>query len=146
MRANGSAICTRTIQVDCKADQLDSAFCYILRAPFRIVDNDGENGRVFVWIGNKSDPDDRETCIDVVNELINKTDQFPIETIREGAESDAFWEHIGGRKSYQTNAEFMLYSRLFRCTNEKGYFSVSEKTIDFCQVCLPTSVHFLFVG
>ncbi|CAK5077150.1 unnamed protein product [Meloidogyne enterolobii] len=27
----------------------------------------------------------------------------------------------------------MQHTRLFRCTNEKGYFSVSEKTVDFCQ-------------
>lgn len=28
----------------------------------------------------------------------------------------------------------MKYARLFRCSNEKGYFSVSEKCADFCQV------------
>lgn len=27
----------------------------------------------------------------------------------------------------------MEYSRLFRCSNEKGYFTVSEKCSDFCQ-------------
>lgn len=27
----------------------------------------------------------------------------------------------------------MKYARLFRCSNEKGYFSVSEKCADFCQ-------------
>lgn len=29
----------------------------------------------------------------------------------------------------------MKYTRLFRCSNEKGYFTVSEKCSDFCQVC-----------
>lgn len=29
---------------------------------------------------------------------------------------------------------YMKYARLFRCSNEKGYFSVSEKCADFCQV------------
>lgn len=28
----------------------------------------------------------------------------------------------------------MQYTRLFRCSNEKGYFVVSEKCSDFCQV------------
>jgi hypothetical protein len=28
----------------------------------------------------------------------------------------------------------MNYTRLFRCSNEKGYFTVSEKCSDFCQV------------
>ena len=38
MRANGSAICTRTIHIDCKADQLNSAFCYILRRASSVRD------------------------------------------------------------------------------------------------------------
>jgi len=28
---------------------------------------------------------------------------------------------------------FGRYARLFRCSNEKGYFTVSEKCADFCQ-------------
>ena len=32
------------------------------------------------------------------------------------------------------NADFMKHSRLFRCSNEKGFFAVSEKCSDFCQV------------
>lgn len=56
MRANGSSVCTRTIQIDCRADQLNSAFCYILRAPFRCVDAEGLKGKVYVWIGSKSNP------------------------------------------------------------------------------------------
>lgn len=27
----------------------------------------------------------------------------------------------------------MQYSRLFRCSNEKGYFTIAEKCSDFCQ-------------
>lgn len=27
----------------------------------------------------------------------------------------------------------MNHTRLFRCSNEKGYFSISEKCSDFCQ-------------
>lgn len=59
-----------------------------------------------------------------------------MEVINEGEEPDEFWEALGGKKPYETNADFMNYTRLFRCTNEKGYFSVSEKTVDFCQVYL----------
>lgn len=33
----------------------------------------------------------------------------------------------------------MKYVRLFRCLNEKGYFLVLEKCVDFCQV------RFLFI-
>jgi hypothetical protein len=27
----------------------------------------------------------------------------------------------------------MKYMRLFRCSNDRGYFAVTEKCIDFCQ-------------
>lgn len=66
MRANGSAVCTRTIQIDCRANQLNSAFCYILRAPFKIVDQDGLEGKVFVWYGSKSNPSHHDLCLQVI--------------------------------------------------------------------------------
>uniref|UniRef100_A0A915M8J2 Gelsolin-like domain-containing protein n=1 Tax=Meloidogyne javanica TaxID=6303 RepID=A0A915M8J2_MELJA len=50
MRANGSSICTRTIQVDCRVSSLNSAFCYILRTP--CADGD-ESGVIYVWKGSK---------------------------------------------------------------------------------------------
>lgn len=37
-------------------------------------------------------------------------------------------------KFFLQDANYMKYARLFRCSNEKGYFSVSEKCADFCQV------------
>ena len=30
----------------------------------------------------------------------------------------------------------MKYMRLFRCSNDRGYFAVTEKCIDFCQVII----------
>lgn len=133
MRANGSSVCTRTIQVDCRADQLNSAFCYILRAPFKCIDENGLKGKVFVWIGSKSNPREHSLCEQVAKELINRDNEFPVEVLKEGEESNLFWEYIGGKKKYETNGDFLNYTRLFRCTNEKGYFAVSEKTVDFCQ-------------
>lgn len=133
MRANGSSLCTRTIQVDCRADQLNSAFCYILRAPFRCANEDGISGKVYVWFGSKTTDRQRQLCETVARELINHDNEFPIEPVKEGEEDDSFWEYIGGKKKYDTSGEFLNYARLFRCTNEKGYFAVSEKTVDFCQ-------------
>lgn len=40
---------------------------------------------------------------------------------------------LGGCKPYESGAEYMEYTRLFRCSNEKGYFTVAEKCSDFCQ-------------
>jgi len=65
--------------------------------------------------------------------------KLPIEIIEEGKEPQLFWQTLGGgggNRKYDKNADFMQHTRLFRCTNEKGYFSVSEKTVDFCQVFL----------
>lgn len=60
-----------------------------------------------------------------------------LQIINEGEEPDNFfWVALGGKKPYETNADFMAYTRLFRCSNEKGYFTVSEKCSDFCQVLL----------
>ncbi|TKR57749.1 hypothetical protein L596_030409 [Steinernema carpocapsae] len=135
MRANGSALCTRTIQIDCKAQELNSGFNHILRAPFRCLGEDGTMGRVFVWIGSKTDPYFEPLITKVAEELINRDEnKFPVEVVREGEEPPMFWEYIGGKKKkYDTDPEFVNYTRLFRCSNEKGYFSVSEKTVDFCQ-------------
>ncbi|PIO63870.1 leucine Rich repeat-containing domain protein [Teladorsagia circumcincta] len=60
MRANGSSVCTRTIQIDCRATELCSGFCHILRAPFKVQREDGEKGIVYVWIGTQSDPHEHE--------------------------------------------------------------------------------------
>ncbi|CAK5060797.1 unnamed protein product [Meloidogyne enterolobii] len=132
MRANGSSICTRTIQVDCRVSSLNSAFCYILRTP--CSDGD-ESGVIYVWKGSKCDSYFFKIAEEVANELVKKDLKLPIEIIEEGKEPQLFWQTLGGGKNrkYDKNADFMQHTRLFRCTNEKGYFSVSEKTVDFCQ-------------
>lgn len=35
----------------------------------------------------------------------------------------------------------MKFTRLFRCSNEKGYFTISEKCSDFCQVSIIIELH-----
>jgi len=133
LRANGSAVCTRTIQIDAKSELLNSAFPYILRYPFPVPDESGNNGIIYVWYGGKSDSYYHPLAKEIAEELIKRDDSYTVEVIQEGEEPEQFWTALGGKKSYETNAEFMNYTRLFRCTNEKGYFSVSEKTVDFCQ-------------
>ena len=36
-------------------------------------------------------------------------------------------------EEYEEDADYLQHVRLFRCSNEKGFFSVSEKCTDFCQ-------------
>ena len=77
-------------------------------------------------------------------------DQLPIQfskyskqVLMEGEEPENFfWVGLGVDKSrdgipeYPQDAEFMRNTRLFRCSNEQGYFTVSEKCSDFCQADL----------
>jgi hypothetical protein len=58
-----------------------------------------------------------------------------VQVLNEGEEpNNFFWAGLnGGKKQYENEAKYMEYSRLFRCSNEKGYFTVSEKCSDFCQ-------------
>ncbi|XP_033231107.1 protein flightless-1 isoform X1 [Belonocnema kinseyi] len=130
LRSNGSALCTRLIQIPPDAVLLNSAFCYILNVPFN---NDDETGIVYVWIGSKSDPEEARLVETTAEEMFNNP-WISLQILNEGEEPDNFfWVGLGGKKPYENNAEFMQYTRLFRCSNEKGYFTISEKCTDFCQ-------------
>lgn len=96
-------------------------------------------------------------------ESLRRNTSFVSQVINEGEEPENFfWVGIGSQKPYDEDADYMKYARLFRsvnatqrlilqptlllwcllssfsilsfrCSNEKGYFSVSEKCSDFCQ-------------
>jgi len=135
IRSNGSSLCRRCIQIKPDPGLLNSCFCYILKVPF---DPKDKSGIVYVWIGSKADPEEAR----VAEELVNNTKMFSnvettsVQILNEGEEpNNFFWAGLAGgvRKAYDTEAPYMEYSRLFRCSNEKGYFTVSEKCSDFCQ-------------
>nr|XP_049694394.1 protein flightless-1 [Helicoverpa armigera] len=132
LRSNGSALCTRLVQVKADATQLNSAFCYILNVPLEGA-NDTSSAIVYAWIGNKSDADSARLIEQIAEEKFNNP-WVSLQVLTEGSEPDNFfWVGIGGRKPYDTDADYLNYTRLFRCSNEKGYFTVSEKCTDFCQ-------------
>lgn len=129
IRSNGSQICTRCIQIQTDASLLNSAFCYILKVPF-----DQENsGIVYVWIGQRADEEEAKLAEELAMQMYDSK-THSIQIINEGNEPENFfWVGLVGKKDYDKDAEFMQYTRLFRCSNEKGYFSISEKCSDFCQ-------------
>lgn len=127
VRANGSRIATRCIQVNNDAGVLCSGFCYILTIP-----EEEKFGTVYVWIGNQATWDEVQLVQEIASEMYNSHD-YIISVINEGEEPEEFWKTLGGRKPYETDSSFMQYTRLFRCSNDKGYFYVSEKCTDFCQ-------------
>nr|XP_015215598.1 PREDICTED: protein flightless-1 homolog [Lepisosteus oculatus] len=129
IRTNGSALCTRTIQIPTDSSNLNSEFCFILKVPFESTDN---QGIVYTWVGRAADPDEAKLAEDIMNTMFDDT--YSKQVINEGEEPENFfWVGIGSQKPYDEDADYMKYARLFRCSNEKGYFSVSEKCSDFCQ-------------
>lgn len=130
MRSNWSPLFTRCIQITVEAALLNSTFCYILKVPFG---GEEDSGIVYVWLGEKSDPEEARLTEEIADEMYD-SEKYSLQVVREGEEPENFfWIGIGGRKNYDKDAEYMLYTRLFRCSNDKGYFAVSEKCSDFCQ-------------
>lgn len=129
IRTNGSALCTRCIQINTDSSLLNSEFCFILKVPFESTDN---QGIVYTWVGRAADPEEAKLAEDIMNHMFD--DSYSKQVINEGEEPENFfWVGIGTQKPYDGDADYMKYSRLFRCSNEKGYFAVSEKCSDFCQ-------------
>ncbi|XP_012520426.1 PREDICTED: protein flightless-1 homolog isoform X2 [Propithecus coquereli] len=129
IRTNGSALCTRCIQINTDSSFLNSEFCFILKVPFESEDN---QGIVYAWVGRASDPDEAKLAEDILNTMFDAS--YSKQVINEGEEPENFfWVGIGAQKPYDDDAEYMKHTRLFRCSNEKGYFAVTEKCSDFCQ-------------
>ena len=130
-----SAICTRCIQLDsASAHSLCSEFCYIVCVPFENTEKNGSqaNGIVYVWIGSKSNPDEARLAEEIAEYMYEGT--YSIQVLNEGEEPEVFfWHSLDGKKHYDATAEYMKHMRLFRCSNDRGYFAVTEKCIDFCQ-------------
>ncbi len=60
----------------------------------------------------------------IVSVVVRSKARVVFQVLNEGEEPDNFfWLGLGGRKPYDKEAEFMQYTRLFRCSNEKGYFT-----------------------
>ncbi|CAH0715389.1 unnamed protein product, partial [Brenthis ino] len=134
LRSNGSALCTRLVQVRADAANLNSAFCYILNVPLEgSKESPSGSAIVYAWIGSKADADSARLIEQIADEKFNNP-WVSLQVLTEGSEPDNFfWVALGGRKPYDVDADYLNYTRLFRCSNEKGYFTVSEKCTDFCQ-------------
>lgn len=129
IRSSGGILAKRVIEIEPSARHLNSEFCYILKVPF---ENYSEEGIIYVWIGSEVSESEADHAKEIGNEIWDSG--FTVQIVNEGGEPENFfWVGIGGRKEYDKSAEYIKYARLFRCSNEKGYFAVSEKCSDFCQ-------------
>lgn len=128
-----SALCTRCIEIEASAENLCSEFCYIVCVPFENAEENNSKGIVYVWIGNLAQADEAKLAEDIANYMYDSA-YYSIQILNEGEEPETFfWYGLGGRKTYDTSSDYMRYMRLFRCSNDRGYFAVTEKCIDFCQ-------------
>ncbi|XP_076808004.1 protein flightless-1 homolog [Clavelina lepadiformis] len=130
IRSNGGLLTTRCVEIETNPKLLNSEFCYILKVPFNSTDS---AGIVYGWIGRVSSSNQARLLEDILADMFG--DEYSVQMINEGEEPENFfWVGLGEKPdSYDEEASYLHYARLFRCSNEKGYFSVSEKCADFCQ-------------
>lgn len=130
LRSNCDILTLRTIQLNLdKPVILYSAFIYILKIESAISGQSANH--VFIWVGSAADDDDVQVAKEMVNQMY-PSEQYPMTVINEGFEPEMFKQQFG-KFTVDNDCSFMSYSRLFRCSNDKGYFTVSEKCSDFCQ-------------
>ncbi|UXI14718.1 leucine-rich repeat protein [Sarcoptes scabiei] len=131
LRSNSDSLTLRCIEIDIKNAVLYSMFCYILKcfSPNAESDNGFDGQLLCIWIGSQADEDDVQAAKEICSEIYqSKT----VNLINEGFEPEYFKQQFPNFL-IDTDCSFMSLSRLFRCSNEKGYFTVSEKCSDFCQ-------------
>ncbi|BHF73299.1 hypothetical protein SprV_0401638000 [Sparganum proliferum] len=149
LRMNGNPIATRCIEasplvlptlhhrVKPTPTSLNSCFSYICRIPASKLESCAaapSSGRdqVYIWVGDHAHEGD-EPLLEAICHQIYSATKTEVLSISEGGENEAFWNALGGKRSYDKNADYMNYARLFRLSNDAGYFSASEKCADFCQ-------------
>ena len=134
IRAKYSKLCRRIVQVNpVSPTMLNSEFCCILRIPFS-----GTNGSgiTYVWLGNKASQEE-ELHAEQMGRVMSPP-SYALQVIREGNEPDNFfWAAMGGRPKsdfdIEHDADYLRSARLFKCTNERGFFRISELLLDFHQ-------------
>jgi len=104
-----------------------------LQVPFN---SDDLNGIVYAWIGRIANVNESRLAEELAASIFSSS--YSIQIINEGEEPENFfWVGLGGRcDDYEQDASYLAQSRLFRCSNDKGFFCVSEKCADFCQADL----------
>lgn len=148
LRSNNNPLTLRCIEIDPSSSNLNSGFCFILKLNVT-VDNNNYNDQndddsaihdvqlkslIFIWVGSKSHQSEVRVAKEIAEEkLIHGLTEYSIKIINEGSEPATFWQALGAHQDYDHDASFLNYTRLFRCSNDKGYFCISEERSDFCQ-------------
>ncbi|PKI54831.1 hypothetical protein CRG98_024782 [Punica granatum] len=106
----------QAIQVEPVGSSLNSSYCFILQS----------DSSVFTWIGSLTSPEDQE-LLERQLDLIKPNAQPKMQ--KEGAESDQFWELLGGKTEHPTQKiarNGMDDPHLFCCAISDGKKIVTE--------------------
>ncbi|CAI9787463.1 unnamed protein product [Fraxinus pennsylvanica] len=106
----------QAIQVEPVATSLNSSYCYILHS----------GSSVLTWYGNLTTPEDQE-LVERQLDLIKPNMQSRLQ--KEGAESEQFWDLLGGKSEYlsqKISRDAETDPHLFSCTFLKGDLKVTE--------------------
>ncbi|XP_076910667.1 villin-5-like [Bidens hawaiensis] len=100
----------QSIQVEPVASSLNSSYCYVLH----------QDANVFTWYGSQTTTEDHDLCerqLDVIKP------EMQTRVLKEGIETDQFWEILGGKTKYAAKKiphEEESDPHLFSCTLTKG--------------------------
>ncbi|XP_057978929.1 villin-4-like [Malania oleifera] len=106
----------QAIQVEPVASSLNSSYCHILHC----------GSSVFTWSGNLTTSEDQELVerqLDLIKPNVQSKPQ------KEGAESEQFWDLLGGKSEYPSQKivrDAESDPHLFSCTYSKGDLKVTE--------------------
>ncbi|EPS72001.1 hypothetical protein M569_02755 [Genlisea aurea] len=107
----------QTIQVEPVASSLNSCYCYILH----------NESSIFTWFGSLTSPEDQE-LVERQLDIIKPNMQSRV--LKEGAESEQFWELLGGKSEYSSQRILRAVEsdpHLFSCSlSDNGICNVTE--------------------
>jgi len=113
---------TRAVQVEEKAEELNSGDCFVLLTP----------GKMYIWKGSASNETEQGYAKSIAELLKGGRE---VEEMAEGSEPDEFWEKLGGKTEY-TSAKWLpppsREPQLFAVSNSTGIVKI-EPVINFSQ-------------
>uniref|UniRef100_A0A8C8JPH9 Gelsolin n=1 Tax=Oncorhynchus tshawytscha TaxID=74940 RepID=A0A8C8JPH9_ONCTS len=108
--------CTRAIEVDAAASNLNSNDVFVLVTP----------ASSFIWVGKGTSDSEKHGAQKLSDRLGVSASE-----LAEGEEADDFWDALGGKADYRTSARLknkmdVHPPLLFACSNKTGQFVIEE--------------------
>ncbi|XP_068105149.1 gelsolin isoform X2 [Hyperolius riggenbachi] len=127
VRASSSG-CSRAVEVDAEAANLNSNDAFVLKTP----------SAAYLWVGQGASDPEKRGAQELLNVLGVSGSQ-----VSEGREPDDFWTALGGKAPYRTSSRLKDKlnthpPRLFACSNKTGRFIIEEVPGELTQDDLAT--------